>query len=140
MKKLILAISVFILFGSSLANAEQVYYCMDELATGFKKINSSVWKSGAFKEQRHTVKFNDDHTKLIGLSGKLAWDCKTPWIGLSKHSTERVCYPPSHNGELFQFNFKTLRFLYVNTPITGYVHNYGNSDSNAIEVGTCQKF
>jgi len=87
MKKLILAISVFILFGSSLANAEQVYYCMDELATGFKKINSSVWKSGAFKEQRHTVKFNDDHTKLIGLSGKLAWDCKTPWIGLSKHST-----------------------------------------------------
>ena len=55
MKKLILAISVFILFGSSYANAEKIYYCMDELATGLKKFNSGVWKSGPFQEQRHRL-------------------------------------------------------------------------------------
>ena len=136
MKKLILAISVFLLFGSSFANAEQVYYCLDELATGF--IKDGVWQSGEFKQQRHTIKFNDDHTELTGLGGKSAWKCKKAYRDYSK--TERVCYPTYHNGELFQFDIKTLRYLYSNTPITGYVRNYRDSDTNVIEVGTCQKF
>ena len=78
MKKLILAISVFLLFGSSLANAENIYYCASKpnLATGIDKDNKTgEWFRNGFSVSRFTIKFNDDYTILNGLSEEISWNC-----------------------------------------------------------------
>ena len=52
MTKLLIAISVLLFVGSSFANAEQVYYCASELATGIvKDEKSGEFITNTFKEQ-----------------------------------------------------------------------------------------
>ena len=52
----------------------------------------------------------------------------------------RICTSPIVDGQIFQFDKKTRRYLYLKTPITGYVYNENNSDTNTMNAGTCQKF
>ena len=77
MKKLILAISGFIFFGSSYANVENVYYCASEIATGMH-LEQGEWKTNDFKLKRWTIKFNDGYTELDGLLGG-RMKCHTPY-------------------------------------------------------------
>ena len=49
MKKLIFTISAFLFVGSSFANAEQVYYCVDKLVTGISRDKKTgEWKMPNF--------------------------------------------------------------------------------------------
>ena len=135
MKKLILAISVFLLFGSSFANAEQVYYCASELNAGIiKDQKTGKWRKGNFEDERYTLKFNDDYTKLDGLSA-VHFNCFIPFGSMN---TMRVCYGNFNGGELFQFDKNTLRFFMLHGSIYGYLDN--GVDDNWITGGTCEKF
>ena len=139
MKKLILAISVFILFGSSFANAEQVYYCSSEIATGFKKDKKTgKWGQRNFILERYTIKFNDDYTKLDGVDNVEKWDCFKAYTYSIGTENLRICHHSFNSGKLFQFNRKSLRFLYAETPATGFLEN--GPDTNTIFAGTCQKY
>ena len=138
MKKLILAIAVLILFGSSLANAEQVYYCTSEIATGIlKDKKTGEWKHNSFKPERLTIKFKNNYTKLAGLTFSVIWNCHRPFPLLSVTKNLLVCYNGDNNGKVFQFNKKNLRFLYADIATTGYLEN--RYDPNDISAGTCQK-
>ena len=79
MTKLLIAISFLLFVGSPFANAEQVYYCTSELNVGILKDgNTGKWRKGNFTEERYTIKFNDDYTKLDGLD-KSTWYCLKPY-------------------------------------------------------------
>ena len=142
MKKLILAISVFLLFGSSFVNAENVYYCATKpkLATGIdidKK--TGKWFRNGFSVSRYTIKFNDDYTKLES-KDVFTGNCFRPLPELPGTKTYVVCYDKNNTGNVFQFDTKTLRFLFVQASIYGFLDNSKDSDTNAIFPGTCQKF
>ena len=138
MKKLILAISVFILFGSPFANAEHVYYCASELATGISKDKKTGrWKEVYFEKVRYTIKFNEDYSKLNGLD-RIEWNCFQAYTYEASLKNLRVCYRKDNNGELFQFDTNSLRFLFNSTSTTGFLEN--DYSTNAIYAGTCQKF
>jgi len=144
MIKLILAISVFLFLGSPFANAEQVYYCMDELTTGLEK-NEKIdkWERMRFKESRFTIKFSEDYTKLDGLDEYGGWNCHRPYTNSSYTKNYIVCYHPDNAGNVFQFDKEFFRFLSMVTSVTSYLMNgnYGMpTDTASISGGTCQKF
>ena len=141
MTKLLITISFLLFVGSPFANAEQVYYCSDELATGFiKDEKTGKWTAGDFERERFTIKINDDYTKLDGLS-KTSWYCSKPYDWDSPQIKNMiVCYPEFNSGSLFSFDFKTLRFLLLRGSLLGYVGNSKGSDTNIMLAGTCQKF
>ena len=135
MTKLIIAISVLLFVGSPFANAEQVYYCASELNSGIlEDKKTGKWKIGKFKEERLTIKFNGDYTKLDGLSHS-QMNCFIPF---GDENTKRVCYGKFNGGEVFQFDKNTLRFLMLHGSIYGYLDN--GVDDNWITGGTCEKF
>ena len=68
---------VFITIGLLAANsvkADTVLYCQSELATGFIKENGA-WKETNFRQQRYTIKFNKDYSRLEGLSSRSSMEC-----------------------------------------------------------------
>ena len=141
MTKLLIAISFLIFVGIPFVNAEQVYYCTAELATGFYKDKKTrKWGQANFQKERYTIKFNDDYTKLDGL-GITTFNCHgfgnslKPWVG--KHI---VCYHEYNNGDVFLFNKKQQRFLLMVGNVFGYVDNEKDSGTNSMQAGTCQKF
>lgn len=143
MKKLILAISVFLLFGSSFANEENVYYCSSEIASGiYLDQKTGKWLGSGFAPERYTVKFNSNYTKVKGiLNDKENWDCWIPFLGFAyKYKDMRVCIDSNYQGVLFTFDIKTLRFLFAYAGISGYLANQNEPDSNMIYAGKCQKF
>ena len=141
MTKILIAISVFLFVCSPFANAEQVYYCASELTTGFNKDKKTgEWERREFKVQRYTIKFNDEYTKLDGLDEFGSWKCKKVYGGHEEFKNVRICVPDLQSGMLFQFDYLTLRFLYSQTPVSGYLGNSHNADTNGIIAGTCQKF
>ena len=142
MKKLILAISVFLLFGSSFANAEQVYYCASELATGIvKDEKKGKWRTNKFVSIRWTIQFNDGYTKMDGLeTGTMK--CHTPYEFLVEGII--VCNHRHDFGPVFLLNKNNLRFSYASISAFGYIGVIIDSaiepDTNRINAGTCQKF
>ncbi len=143
MKKLILAISVFLLFGSSFANEEHVYYCASEIAAGiYLDQKTGKWSGSGFAPARYTVKFNSNYTKVKGiLNNKENWGCSIPFLGIApKYKDTRVCIDSNYQGALFTFDKKTLRFLFAFAGITGYLATKKEPDSNMIYGGKCQKF
>ena len=70
MKKLP-AICCLILIGllGSTAKAEIVLYCQSELAAGFIKKNGR-WQEGNFNLERFTIKFNDNFSRVEGLTSE----------------------------------------------------------------------
>ena len=84
MTKLLIAISFLLFVGSPFANAEQVYYCTTELNTGIiKDKKTGKWRKGNFGQERYTIKFNDDYTKLDGVENG-TMKCHTPYQGIVK--------------------------------------------------------
>jgi hypothetical protein len=142
MTKLLIAISFLFLVGIPFANAEQVYYCASELATGIvKDEKTGKWKEMGFNQERYTIKFNDDYTSLDGID-KTTWSCVAPFANSSQPILKNrfVCYDSHDFGLVFTFDKQTHRFFYMNGTIFGYLHNEKDSDTNSIYAGTCQKF
>ena len=139
MTKLLIAILVLLFMGIPFANAEQVYYCTSELATGIiKDEKTGKWKESSFESQRLTIKFNDDYSKLDGMddySG--SWKCQTS-AESTTHQGILLCSANLLTGFNFSFETKTLRFLLSLTRVHGYVNN--GDDTNVIIAGTCKKF
>ena len=79
MKKILL----LLLLLPNLVMAENVIYCEDELATGISK-DHRVWKTIELELERHTIKFNDDYTKLEGLSAFYPMSCSNPYKALEE--------------------------------------------------------
>ena len=131
MKKLLLLI---LFLTPNLVMAENVIYCQDELATGILKENG-VWKTNNFKPERHTIKFNDDYTKLEGVSFS-PMSCSKPYKTTDPEYIACVHSKGSH--ETFTYNTITKRFLYSSISVGAYVKN--GSDSDNLNVGSCEIF
>jgi len=140
MIKLFISMFFPLFIGSSFARAEVVYYCMDEIANGIIKKKTGIWKSTGIKPERYTIRFNEDYTELKGLH-KLdtTWNCHISYGGyVESFKNVRICYYNLHSGEVFTFNTKTLRYLYLIGVPSGYVEN--RLDTNSLHAGTCKKF
>ncbi len=93
-------------------------------------------------ERRHTLKFNEDYTVLE--SGDFEYLCSQVYRGIVdmyQHSV--ICYQSlaggnNHSGVFFMFDKKTLRYVRVAAPPTGYLSE--GRDTNTIYAGTCEKF
>ena len=133
MKKL----PLLILLIPNLVMAENVIYCADELATGILKgyeKGREVWKTRDFKLNRHTIKFNDDYTKLGGMSFH-PMSCSKPY---SIDPDYIACVHSMGSHETFTYNKLTKRFMYSHTKVDGYVDN--GYDTNSLRAGTCEAF
>ena len=130
MKKLLLLLFLI----PNLVMAENVIYCEDELVTGISK-DHGVWKTIDLELERHSIKFNDDYTKLDGLPGFYPMSCSKPY---SIDSNYIACVHSMGSHETFTFNKLTKRFLYSNTKVDGYVDN--GYDINFLRAGTCEAF
>ncbi len=131
MKKLLLLLLVI----PNLVIGEIVIYCQDELVTGISK-DHGVWKTIDLELERHTIKFNDDYTKLDGLPGFYPMSCSNPYTLVDPDYIACVHSMGSH--ETFTYNKLTKRFLYSNTKVDGYVDN--GYDINFLRAGTCEAF
>ena len=145
MKKHLIAICALLLAGSSLLHAEQVYYCVAEATGGIGKWGGK-WVGGRFRKRRHTLKFNEDYTVLETRGTE--YICSKVWRGRKKELQHTViCYYARreqgelknyHDGVFFVFDKKSLSFIEVFAPFTGYLTN--QTDTNHIHAGTCEKF
>jgi len=130
MKKLLL----LLLLLPNLVMAENVIYCEDELATGISE-DHGVWKASDLELERHTIKFNDDYTKLDGLAGFYPMSCSKPYTIDPDYI---ACVHSKGSHETFTYNKLTKRFLYSHTKVDGYVDN--GYDTNFLRAGTCEAF
>ena len=139
MGKNIIALILLLLAISPFANAENVYYCATELNVGIEKNKKTgLWQSILFPPQRYTIKFNSDYSKLEGIKKDFIYNCYRPYPSVPDTLNLLVCYDTFNAGTLFQFDKKTLRYLYAFLGTTGYLEN--TNDTNNMEGGTCQKF
>jgi hypothetical protein len=130
MKKLLIFLLLSLGFNSY---AEDVFYCTTELSTGFG-MKDGVWETRKYKDDRYTIKFNDDYSTLSGLQTfhhyceqSRTWDESSPI----------VCSPLGQM-ETFIFNKDLKRFIYMSGTYTGYIDNL--DFSNHMEAGTCESF
>ena len=119
------------------ANAENVFYCSSELATGISKRNGK-WRASEFKSERYTIKFNSSFTQVEGFNDSdsdFPLTCRTPYPSVFPESL-------SCSGDFIflSFNLRTLRFTLFKGSNGGYALDVTNSDTETIHAGTCQKF
>jgi hypothetical protein len=135
MKKiLILLFSILISFNSL---GEVVLYCTDELSTGFKYKNNK-WSEVSFVRKRHTIKFNDDYSKLMGIT-YLDWDCTDTYADKSYNSI--FCVAPYENGRTFSYHKDTKRYILIDGTTDGYIENVsGEKGTDNFRAGSCQNF
>ena len=131
--------SLFLLMlGSPFSLAEEVLYCVDELATGIS-FHKGEWRERAFVELKRTVKFNDDRSSIKGFDDSVL-TCSPVY---SYNSADLVCRNP-HSTSTLSINVKTMRYEYASTSPFGY--QMGESavpewdDTSAIYAGTCTTF
>lgn len=123
------------------AKADTVLYCSTELSPGLIKENSK-WRTGNFRPERYTVKFNRDFSRLSGLDDNRDYTCHRAFKNDNNKTV--ICFSGYHNGEVFMYNIRTNRFLFSNFSSTGgYVSDDGtepNPDTDNIFAGTCSNF
>ena len=135
MKKLFLLLLSFGFLIVHPVKAETVLYCKSELSTGFIKDNGS-WRIANFKEDRHTVKFNNDFTRLEGITYN-AMNCTVPY---GHKPNLIICVHSLGSHETFIYSKRTKRFLFSDVSSGGYVFNPKDADTETLEVGTCKEF
>lgn len=136
MKKIFLFVILFngVLLSSAL-KAETVFYCQEEVVGGLINDNDA-WRTGNFKPARHTIKFNNDYSKLFGLDEQVPFNCAPPY-GHAPYAI--ACLSGYSNGESFIFNKTTKRFVFSKpSPNGGFDIN--GRDTDTIAGGTCVKF
>jgi len=119
------------------ANAENVFYCQTELATGFKKKNNT-WGQYSFVKDRYTIKFKNEFTELYGLDESRPYKCVRAWHDPSRSTVN--CTSGYLSGEFFNFNIDQKRFLSLTGSDHGYLNNDTDADTNVMRAGTCVKF
>jgi len=134
MKKLLVLLFSFIPLFASPIKAETVLYCQSELATGITK-SSGTWKAANFKKKRFTIKFNNDYTRLEGISFDIM-DCKAPY---TNKKNIIFCVQSNYNHSTLRYNTKTRRFVHYFNPTEGYVVT-SKTDTDIIFAGTCKAF
>ena len=121
---------------SSILKAENILYCESELATGFFK-EDRAWIESGFNKKRFTVKFNDDYTKLEGIS-YAPMDCSIQYK--TKPST-LFCVHLEYEYKTFVFDRITKRFLFSSISSGSYVRDEtNNNDTENLYAGSCQTF
>ena len=142
MRKSILFWSLFVLimigppFSTSL-KAETVLFCQSKLATGFFN-EGGTWRQGRFQEQRFTLKFNDDFTKLKGFISGLddrEMECSKPY---KLYPDEIYCVHLMGSHETFLYHSKSKRFIASKITSTGWLVD--GTDTDVIHAGTCKTF
>ena len=139
MTKLLIAISFLIFVGSPFVNAEQVYYCTAELATGFYKDKKTrKWGQANFQKERYTIKFNDDYTSLEGILDRNPWVCKKPYFGVM-YEGALTCFDTNDNGDFFSFDRGTQVFVLMIGSVDGFLFPILKQETKLI-AGDCKKF
>ena len=116
------------------ANAEQVYYCSAELATGMIR-EDGKWITSQFEPNRYTIKFNSDFTQVEGFRNfvDIPLNCHFPF---SFYPELLSC---SGKVTFLTFNKENLRFsLFLGN--AGYVLDLDTPDIDAMIAGACEAF
>lgn len=130
------------------SSAENVFYCVEELATGFVKENGK-WQESSFVKYRFSIKFDDGYSYVDGFDQRLGLNIHQKWPCHVAYNISHpiVCNPPfPFNIELsFRFDKSTQRFIRILSGRYGFIHKSATdkdaySDTDAISAGVCQKF
>ena len=117
---------------TTLAKAETVLYCQNELATGLFKEDGS-WKTGNFSLARYTIKFNEDFSSIDGLiKGK--GKCSAPFPNTEP---DLLHCRTSYGLETFVYHKQKKRYTYFTINLA---YAIDGSDTSSIEAGTCKSF
>ena len=135
MKKLLVLLLSFGFFIPLSVEAEIVLYCQSELATGFIKKNGS-WEQTKFKSDRFTIKFNNDYSRLEGMT-YIPMECKAPYKLLDQPELI-YCVDSENSHSTLRYNKKTKRFVHYFQPYIGYIGN--GTDTDVLYAGTCKAF
>jgi len=133
MKKLLLYMLTCGLLITTLAKAETVLYCQDELATGLAEKDGS-WITGNFELEHHTVKFNDDFTRVEGLTLR-PMECKAPFP--AQYPDLVNCINLNGSYETFNYDKKLRRYTFSAVSSIGYVLGGAVPDTETLHAGTC---
>ena len=121
---------------TTLAKAETVLYCQDELTTGIAE-KDGLWITGDFELEHHTVIFNDDFTRAEGLTLR-PMECKTP---LAEQYPDLVnCISSYGSYETFNYDKKLRRYTFSAVSNFGYVLGGTPSVTETLHAGTCTSF
>jgi hypothetical protein len=126
------------LLTANLALAETVYYCVDDLATGFIK-DKGKWIEGSFSKTRFTIKFRDDYSTLT--NNDIDHSCEPQYGDDSKDQV--ICHDIYFGGSFWSFNKKTKRFEHV--MLIGYSTDDNPTldeyhDTTTVRAGKCDTF
>jgi len=126
------------LLTANLALAETVYYCVDDLGTGFVK-DKGKWIEGSFKTKRFTIKFRDDYSTLI--KDDIYHLCGPHFMNDSNDTV--VCSDTFFGGSFWSFNKKTKRYEYA--MLIGYSKDENPTldkthDTTTVHAGKCETF
>ena len=135
MKKLLLLLLSFGFLIAPSIKAETVLYCKAELVEGFIQDNG-LWRRGNFGDSRHTIKFNNDFSRLEGITYN-AMDCTVPY---NKQPNQIFCVHSLGSHETFIYHKTTKRFVFANISTGGYTLNPEDADTEVLEAGTCKAF
>ena len=136
MKKLLIPLLLFGFLIAPFVKAETVLYCQTEFVEGWIKNNDS-WRIANFsKDDRYTIKFNNDFSRLEGITYN-AMDCSVPY---KAKPNQIFCVHLLGSHETFIYHKTTNRFVFANLSTGGYSLNSENADSESMEAGTCKEF
>jgi hypothetical protein len=118
--------------------AEEVLYCVDNQAVGFKWDEAGTVRTGSFTVERYTVKLLSDTqriiTRMVGDTAgeSTSYTCRRPYPHAQK---ERITCDDGSGTEPWLFNRnKYTRVFLAGPPV-------GGTDPNIMVVyGTCTKF
>jgi len=128
---------------SSTVMAEEIYFCSDNQATGFKK-KSKSYKPTTFNLQKFELKILTDNRIQINspsMDSSGLFRCIKP----IRFTPKKLSYDvlkhwkscTSSNGYLFNFNATNKRYVFAKG--YGYVFSDNAGDAVAIRTGTCSK-
>ena len=135
-QKLLFVFTAIGLLVSDNVAADTVLYCQSELATGFIKENGS-WKETNFRQQRYTIKFNKNYSRLEGLSSQFPMECS---IRYRSKPDLVFCAGLIGSHRTFIYSKITNRFVFSYISSVGYVDNLNNPGTENMYAGTCQAF
>lgn len=136
MNKLLLCLLTCGLLITTLAKAETILYCQDELATGLIKKNGS-WETGSFNLDRYTVKFNDDYSRAEGLTAT-PMECTAPFP--YQYPDLVNCVHSYGSYQTFNYDKKKRRYTFSGISSFGYILDDGTPDTETLSAGTCETF
>ena len=117
------------------ANAETVLYCQEDLSTGLVK-QKGVWKTVNFNPSRHTIKFNNDYSRLEGLTMH-PMECSNHYSLVVPYKDVIFC---KYASDTFIYDSQKMRFTYASLSVAGYANDPTASDTENLSAGACKDF